>query len=193
MARGQAEALVPMLEEILAAKDLVWRDLDAIGVCIGPGNFTGIRISVSLARGLALSLAIPAVGVSAFEIMRFASNSKASPVELVSLPAPRDMAYVQRFDDGVAEGGPRVIDPSELPHDLDLPANAHVCGHRAEDIARGVGATWDDRERAQVGGRIALLAAAKLRDGMQPPRPSPLYVRAADAAPSSDLPPVMLP
>ena len=67
MARGQAEHLMPMLEEMLSHSDLTWRDLDAIGVGIGPGNFTGIRISVSAARGLALGLGKPAIGVSTLE------------------------------------------------------------------------------------------------------------------------------
>ena len=51
MARGQAEHLFGMLEEMLAAEGLVWGDLDVIGVGIGPGNFTGIRIAVAAARG----------------------------------------------------------------------------------------------------------------------------------------------
>lgn len=67
MTRGQAERLFPLLEELLAEAGLSWPDLDAIGVGVGPGNFTGIRISVAAARGLALSLGIPAVGVSATE------------------------------------------------------------------------------------------------------------------------------
>lgn len=67
MTKGQAERLFPLLEELLAEAGLSWSDLDAIGVGVGPGNFTGIRISVAAARGLALSLNIPAVGVSATE------------------------------------------------------------------------------------------------------------------------------
>ncbi|MBU0861463.1 MAG: tRNA (adenosine(37)-N6)-threonylcarbamoyltransferase complex dimerization subunit type 1 TsaB, partial [Alphaproteobacteria bacterium] len=46
MARGQAEHLMPMLEEMLAKEGLVWADIDVIGVGTGPGNFTGIRMSV---------------------------------------------------------------------------------------------------------------------------------------------------
>jgi len=67
MAKGQAERLFPLLEETMAQAGLSWSDLDALGVGIGPGNFTGVRISVAAARGLALSLGIPAVGVSATE------------------------------------------------------------------------------------------------------------------------------
>ena len=54
MPRGQAERLMGLLHEVLSGSGHDWRDLDAIGVGIGPGNFTGIRISVSAARGLAL-------------------------------------------------------------------------------------------------------------------------------------------
>ncbi|PJE34371.1 tRNA (adenosine(37)-N6)-threonylcarbamoyltransferase complex dimerization subunit type 1 TsaB, partial [Pseudooceanicola lipolyticus] len=54
MSRGQAERLLPLLEDMLDRAGLGWRDLDAIGVGTGPGNFTGIRIAVSAARGLAL-------------------------------------------------------------------------------------------------------------------------------------------
>ena len=60
MGRGQAERLFPLLEELLAEGGVTWRDLTALGVGTGPGNFTGIRISVAAARGLALSLG-PAV------------------------------------------------------------------------------------------------------------------------------------
>ena len=69
MKRGQAEALVPMIEALLAEAGLTPRDLDAIGCGTGPGNFTGIRISVALARGMALSLGVPAIGVSQFELL----------------------------------------------------------------------------------------------------------------------------
>ena len=53
MTKGQAERLFPLLEGLLAQTGLVWRNLDVIGVGIGPGNFTGIRIAVAAARGWA--------------------------------------------------------------------------------------------------------------------------------------------
>ncbi len=67
MTKGQAERLFPLIGEVMAQAGLAWSDLDAIGVGIGPGNFTGVRISVAAARGLALSLGIPAIGISATE------------------------------------------------------------------------------------------------------------------------------
>jgi tRNA A37 threonylcarbamoyladenosine modification protein TsaB len=91
LARGQAEHLMPMLETLLAEHGKSWSDLTRIGVGVGPGNFTGIRISVSAARGLALGLGIPAVGVSTLQAIHLLS-----PNTLAAVEAPRDMLYIQR-------------------------------------------------------------------------------------------------
>ena len=93
IAKGQVESLFPLIDDLLKTHDLAYSDLNRIGVGIGPGNFTGIRISVSAARGLALALGIPAIGVSNFEAT---AHPHARPVT-VEIAAPRDMAYVQRF------------------------------------------------------------------------------------------------
>jgi tRNA threonylcarbamoyl adenosine modification protein YeaZ len=93
--RGQAERLMPLLEEVLAEGGATWRDLARIGVGVGPGNFTGIRISVSAARGLALSLDIPAVGVNGFEAIAMTAPDGHLP----ALPAPRDQLYVKPGDE----------------------------------------------------------------------------------------------
>ena len=96
MTRGQAERLMPLLEEILSEHGVTWSDLSAIGVGIGPGNFTGIRISVSAARGLALALDIPAVGVSTFD-----ATAHGHPLPYAAtVPAPRGQMYVQTTDLG---------------------------------------------------------------------------------------------
>lgn len=88
MARGQADRLMDLLEEVLIEAGLSWQDLDAIGVGVGPGNFTGIRISVAAARGLALGLNIPAVGVDGFD-------ARAEAGILPAVPAPRDQVYIK--------------------------------------------------------------------------------------------------
>jgi tRNA threonylcarbamoyl adenosine modification protein YeaZ len=93
MGRGQAERLMPMIQELLADEGVSFADLARIGVGTGPGNFTGIRISVSAARGLALGLDIPAIGVSCLEALRYAARSSTA-----AIPAPRDMAYMQTGD-----------------------------------------------------------------------------------------------
>ncbi|MEM6759301.1 MAG: tRNA (adenosine(37)-N6)-threonylcarbamoyltransferase complex dimerization subunit type 1 TsaB [Pseudomonadota bacterium] len=89
MARGQAERLVPLLEELLAQAGVTWQELSALAVGIGPGNFTGIRIGVATARGLALGLACPAIGVSGFAARRFLGLP-------VRINAPRGQIYTLR-------------------------------------------------------------------------------------------------
>jgi len=93
MAKGQAEHLMPMMEEMLAGENLSWSDLDGIGVCVGPGNFTGIRIAVSAARGLALGLGKPSIGVSGLEARAFDQTRPFT----ATIPAPRNQSYAQTF------------------------------------------------------------------------------------------------
>ena len=161
MAKGQAEHLMGMLAEVLAAHDLGWRDLTAIGVGIGPGNFTGIRIAVAAARGLALGLGIPAIGVNGFDAAAF---GQPRPVR-VAIAAPRDMAYCQTVSDDHA-------DPAAL-----LPLS---------DIGPAI---WPADPRTAL---TAIARIAAKRCLTPQPRPAPLYVRPADAAPSRDAAPVLL-
>ncbi|PKP74508.1 MAG: tRNA (adenosine(37)-N6)-threonylcarbamoyltransferase complex dimerization subunit type 1 TsaB, partial [Alphaproteobacteria bacterium HGW-Alphaproteobacteria-6] len=105
MGRGQAERLMPMLEEMLAGAGAGWRDLAAIGVGTGPGNFTGVRISVAAARGLAVALAIPAIGISGFEAgaaLAREGGAATGPV-WVAAPAPQGMVHLWRSADARAE------------------------------------------------------------------------------------------
>lgn len=174
MAKGQAERLMPLLEELLAGAGLGWRDLDAIGVGIGPGNFTGVRISVAAARGLALALRIPAIGVSTLEAL-----AEGAPRPLtVAEDARRGEAYVQHFTETGAEP------PQLMP--VDQITGARQTGSAAQP-APGVEVLPPALPLAVAIGRIAATKA-----GTPQPRPAPLYLRGADAAPPSDPPPVLI-
>ena len=111
MARGQAERLMGLLEELLAAGDVTWADLSAIAVGVGPGNFTGIRIGVSAARGLALGLGIPAYGISGF----VSRGRLAPPGARVYIPAPRDMADVLDGDTPALMPASDIANPAPQP------------------------------------------------------------------------------
>lgn len=175
MAKGQAERLMPLLEELLAEAGLGWHDLDALGVGTGPGNFTGVRISVAAARGLALGLGIPAVGVSVFEAL---AQDAPRPVA-VALDARRDEAYAQLFPATGAEA-PTLSPAADLAQAL---AGVPVIG-----LALPHSAPLSPCHPLAVA--VALVAASKC--GTPQPRPAPLYLRGADAAPPSDPPPVIL-
>ncbi|MBA4490593.1 tRNA (adenosine(37)-N6)-threonylcarbamoyltransferase complex dimerization subunit type 1 TsaB [Paracoccus sp. S1E-3] len=162
MSKGQAERLMPLIEEMLAEAGLGWADLSLIGVGTGPGNFTGIRIAVAAARGLALALNIPAIGIGAAEALAFGLPR---PCRII-IPAKRDTAIWQDFGDkpGDAQQGPLDSLPPGPPRGIPLVS-----------IAEG----------------IARLALA--RSGSPQPRPAPIYLRPADAAPARDRGPVILP
>ena len=205
MGRGQAERLFPMLEEVLAEAGAVWNELDAIGVGVGPGNFTGIRIAVSAARGLSLALGIPAVGVSSFEALRGDTWYASKDPMIVSLAPSRTKsgALLQYFEDGVAvaspwEEGIHGHGPNSGKRFETAPM---VLGHEAAAFGRALTGNeggclplaFEPRGELSIQERIARVAALKLADTEKISRPSPLYIRPADAAPASDPPPVILP
>ena len=181
MARGQAEHLVPMLEEMLAAQGLEFGDLDGIGVGVGPGNFTGIRISVSLARGLALGLEKPAVGVSTLEAL---AHGLEGPVLAIG-DARQGRVYAQLF--GAAPSEPRLVAlEAGALRALSPEVAPQVVGEVAADVAVVTG--WRVAAPAMpLVEAIARLAVSRMGD--DPPSPSPLYLRPADAAPARDTAP----
>lgn len=167
MTKGQAERLMPMVSDLLPP--LTASDLDAVIVGVGPGNFTGLRIAVSTARGMALGLGCPAVGVSVFEALALTTNGEAWAL----VPAPRERAYAARiFADG-AVGHPELlavqsVDALEGPKVWSTNLDREVLFRHL--IAAG-------RKKARIPGQ---------------PRPAPLYVRPADAAPPKDPAPALL-
>ncbi len=173
MARGQAERLFPLIEALLAETRIGWRDLAAIGVGTGPGNFTGLRIAVSAARGLAVALGRPAIGVTGFE-----AQALGRPRPLLSaLDAPCGQVYLQRLD--AHQAGPARLVPAEAARDeadrMGLPL---------------LGGPFDaTRPEAHA---IARIAAAELAAGAVLPRPAPFYVRPPDAAPARGAAPALM-
>lgn len=68
MAEKQSSALPVECEKFITESGASWRDISAIGVVVGPGSFTGIRLGIAYAKGIALGLEIPVVGISAFDL-----------------------------------------------------------------------------------------------------------------------------
>ncbi len=203
MAKGQAERLMPMVQDVLADDGITLDLIDAIAVGVGPGNFTGIRIAVSAARGLALALGVPAVGVTSFEAMRGANSPAAMAPQLVSLPGPRGGLYLQRFEGGVESRPPQYLAD---PHQVDWAAlgvdpQTEILGEasdvlnalRPPDQAKAPPAVPATLSQSDLAATIGRIAVQKLARGTDLPRPAPLYVRPPDAAPARDTGPVLLP
>ncbi|MBR6356082.1 MAG: tRNA (adenosine(37)-N6)-threonylcarbamoyltransferase complex dimerization subunit type 1 TsaB [Alphaproteobacteria bacterium] len=112
---GQAEILIPQIDEMLRAKNLRFGDLGLIGVCVGPGSFTGVRSSVAAARAFALACPHTAVtGVTAFEAYAHSLDmSELASTIAVIIETKREDFYVQLFN-GRLE---KLTDAAALPYE----------------------------------------------------------------------------
>src|SRR5437660_10949458 len=97
MKRGHAEALMPLIARVMKASGVAFAALDRIAATTGPGSFTGLRVGLSAARGIALAAGKPVVGVTtltAFAAPIVSDNSKPHPV-LAAIDARHDHVYFQ--------------------------------------------------------------------------------------------------
>ncbi|MGH6719008.1 MAG: tRNA (adenosine(37)-N6)-threonylcarbamoyltransferase complex dimerization subunit type 1 TsaB, partial [Alphaproteobacteria bacterium] len=108
LGRGHAERLLPMVLEVLADAGLGFSALDRLAVTIGPGTFTGVRIGLATARGLALAADRPLIGVTTLETLAFDALAFAAEAQSVAavVAAGRGRVYVQVFGPDLAPAGP---------------------------------------------------------------------------------------
>lgn len=171
--KGHAERLMAVIDQAL---DEAAVDLHAVGkiaVVIGPGSFTGIRVGVAAARGLALSLGIECVGVSTLETLgashRAVSGSD-KPV-LVAMDAKREEIYAQAF----AADGTALNEAAAL--------SAEDVDNLATSLSAELTGSWISKtgDRFDIG-TVARIGASKDAAGA---RPKPLYLRGPDAKPQT--------
>lgn len=197
MNKGQAERLMLLLQEVLDEHGCVWDELDAVAVGIGPGNFTGIRIGVSAARGLALGLGKPAIGISTFDAIWDVRRPKGQVT--IAVPGPAGAFYLQSYLDGV-ETDPPLIAPSPARGEGwgaarleclvdDAYGSTARDAQRISDVSGPPGVYHSDFSQHAM--HIAQRAALRLEQGALA-RPAPLYIKPADAAPSKTPAPVIL-
>ena len=123
MARGHQERLAPLVAELMTEPGIGFDRLDRIGVTVGPGSFTGLRVGLAFAKGLGVALDVPVVGVGTLAAMGAGTSGFAA----VAVDARRDQIYLQAFRDGQPLGAPEAlaagdaarwlidIDPAGLP------------------------------------------------------------------------------
>ena len=108
MDRGHAEALVPMIAQVMQSAGLEFNELDRIVTTIGPGSFTGLRVGIAAARGIALAAGKPVVGVSTLDALTapFSTESETVPI-VAALDARHGNFYLQM----VGAGGRKLVSP----------------------------------------------------------------------------------
>lgn len=178
MARGHSERLGGFVRDAVAEAGGGFEALHRIGVTVGPGSFTGLRVGLAFAQGLGAALGLPVVGVSTLEALaRSADGGQGATAAVID--ARRGQVYLQLFEAGR---------PASEPEALSLEdAVAHLSG-RAWRIT-GSGATLVGGEPSNLTApdptALATLTAV-LDPATHPPRP--LYLRAPDATPPTRLP-----
>jgi tRNA threonylcarbamoyl adenosine modification protein YeaZ len=116
---GHGERLMPMLGEVLAAAGAGYRDVARIAVTRGPGSFTGLRIGVAAARGLALALDRPIVSATSLELIA-APLIERDQVLAVAIATRDRLIYLQAFENGTSTYGPQLATPSAAAAALPL-------------------------------------------------------------------------
>lgn len=190
MLRGHAEALMPMIEAVLAEADLAPHALDTIAATQGPGSFTGVRIAIAAARGLALTCGAALYGTDSLTVMARRALGEALAPDApfaIAVDARRGMLYLGLFAaDGSRLEGPLLLPPKDaanrLPGELSLAAGSGA-GLLAQ-AAAARGSTLQAAFPALQPGAMALAAlAAESTD--RSPTLRPLYLRPPDAKPQS--------
>ncbi len=198
--RAHAECLMPMLAAVMVRAGADFAELDAVGVTIGPGAFTSLRIGLAAARGLALALAKPCIGVTSFEAVagdacRMATGEEGRPDVLVALDSKRGDLFVEPFAaDGRSLTAPTIVTASDLAAHLEtigltrdkaVAVAGDAAGIAAESLAAaGYIVRCLDACRFPTALAVARQAAARWLAGERsqtPPRP--LYLRAAETGP----------
>jgi tRNA threonylcarbamoyl adenosine modification protein YeaZ len=186
MVRGHAEALMPLVARMMRWADTQFSDLDRIAVTTGPGSFTGLRVGVAAARGLALAAAKPAIGITTLDAFAAPARAVAEPIPVLAVIDARNaQVYMQAFDaDGRARAPARLALAREAFHAVP-PGAVHIVGTAATLVA----SLWptDQTPPAKIEAKIApdiewvaRLGAVAEATGAAP---KPLYLRAPDARP----------
>jgi tRNA threonylcarbamoyladenosine biosynthesis protein TsaB len=183
--KGHAEHLMAVIGEALTAAGKDYPDIGAVAVAVGPGSFTGIRVGVAAARGLALTLGIPSTGVITLDAMADEAREAypGRPV-LAAIDARRDELYVASYEvSGSRLHGPII---ARLPEAAAMTADGNpvLTGSAARMIAQAAGGQFDIAVENATADITAYARLATIQ-GFTGEKPRPLYLREADAKPQA--------
>ena len=186
MVRGHAEALMPLIARVMSDAMLEFVDLDRIAVTVGPGSFTGLRVGVAAARGIAVAAGKPAIGLTtlaAFAAPYIAADD-VTPL-IAAIDARNDQVYMQLF----GSAGRSLIAPRIAPVRDALRVATRGPARLVGSGAAMIAAAWpSDEQRPSVvdaarAPRIDWVAQLGAAAAQALSLPKPLYLRAPDAQP----------
>jgi tRNA threonylcarbamoyladenosine biosynthesis protein TsaB len=189
MKRGHAEALMPLIARVIEQSGIAFAALDRIAVTTGPGSFTGLRVGLSAARGIALAANKPVVGLTTLTAYAapLVSQNGEHPV-ISAIDARHDHVYLQ----AVSGNGSSLIRPRVASIEEALGAARFGAPHLVGNAAKMLADRWPahapppctvDAQPAPDIAWVAWLGAA-VSPNTAPARP--FYLRAPDAKPAKD-------
>ena len=192
MTKGHQERLGGLVRDVMVEAGGGFDDLDRIGVTVGPGSFTGLRVGLAFAQGLGAALDRPVVGVSALDGLAASLDAETAPAPApvaALIDARRGQVYAKLFIGGAAVGPDEALSLEEAARRVAaLGLSVRLVGGGAAVLVEA----FPDLTFASIDARVApspdalarLVLAALPAD--HPPRP--LYLRAPDAIPPTRLP-----
>jgi tRNA threonylcarbamoyladenosine biosynthesis protein TsaB len=178
--RGQAEMIMPMIEEVMAEAGLAFAGLGLLAVTVGPGAFTGLRIGLAAAKGMALAAGLPIAGISTTLAVAAAvpAAERRGRTILAAVESKRTEIYAQAFDAGLNPLGEIVAQPAaELA--LLHPGPIVLAGERSGELAPLMASATLASSLPQPDAAAVAALASRLWPGRSLPA-APLYLRPPD-------------
>jgi len=189
--RNHTVELLPTVEKLLAQVGTSKKDLTAVFVCIGPGLYTGLRVGVSTAKGLAYALGLPIVGVGRLQLDAYPHSSYRGPIVPIHTAGRGELAWAVYENDNDNQRevlAPRLSLPDEML--ARVPADALFCGEVGTELAQDIAQRLPQASLAPpaVTRRAAYLASVAYRrlvpvGGDDPAALRPVYLRKAVVGP----------
>ena len=183
MPHGQAEALLPAVQQVMSEGGVVFAELDLIAVTVGPGSFTGVRVGLATARALGLAMGTPVQGIVSTEALAYSAptEEQAGRSVMAIMDSRRSDLFVQMFDPDLSTLGPPFAAAATALPGLLPEGPLLLVGERTGEVTlegrdvRVSSCTLPDA------GAIAALAERRFGTNEAIP-PEPLYLRPPDAA-----------
>lgn len=182
--------LAPAIKELMDRCAVKPLDVEAVAVALGPGSFTSLRIGLALAKGMALSLHVPVIGIPTFSFLVEPLSISEFPL-LAVLPAGRLRFAAQWYESGgdkwLPKDDPKVLTPEEISDSIEGPTR--IYGEMTAEDRRVIGRKWKNAmvaPPAQCTRRPSVLAEmawAKWKSGKvdDPISLAPIYLHIAGA------------
>jgi tRNA threonylcarbamoyladenosine biosynthesis protein TsaB len=176
MERGHQERLAPMAAEVMATAGAGFADVALVAVTIGPGSFTGLRVGLAFARGVALASSARLAGIGTLAALAASGEGRTA----AAIDARRGHVYLQAFDAGRPLTEPDILTLADAAAQLQA-----LGGGALTLIGPGAGLLGELIPSAALDPRPApdLVALGRLAAATPNPDVRPLYLRAPDAKP----------